>query len=416
MESHVLDVVKQECSEASSCSPVDVGLPQPMGGLHDAGPPPFLTKTFDLVDDPCTNLVISWSKTNNSFVVWEPHSFAVDMLPKHFKHSNFASFVRQLNTYGFRKIDPDRWEFAHKGFLRGQKHLLKTIKRRRPPTHPLHQPQGSEACLEDGRFGIDGEIVRLNCDKDVLMEEVIKLRQDQQKTRSYIEAMEKRLCGAEQKHHQMMAFLAKAVQNPNFLQQLSEQQERRKELEEAISKKRRLSIGSVPANVDATPIQLNQKPKSVFDVEGEIPELEGVALGFQGLDDSVPEEAISKKQRLSIDSVPANVDAIQSQLNQNHQGEIPEFAGVASGFQGLDDSAPENVNACGSQLNQKAEFVFDVEDEDLPAQEIPELESLAFVFQGLDHSADIYNEKKQQVVEESVLTDEYWQKLLNEGI
>ena len=73
--------------------------PQPMEGLHDAGPPPFLTKTYEMVDDAATNHIVSWSRGGSSFVVWDPHSFAMNLLPRYFKHNNFSSFVRQLNTY-----------------------------------------------------------------------------------------------------------------------------------------------------------------------------------------------------------------------------------------------------------------------------------------------------------------------------
>ena len=75
------------------------------GGESAAGqgprslPTPFLTKTFQLVDDPSIDDVISWNDDGSTFVVWNPTEFARDLLPKYFKHNNFSSFVRQLNTY-----------------------------------------------------------------------------------------------------------------------------------------------------------------------------------------------------------------------------------------------------------------------------------------------------------------------------
>lgn len=83
----------------SSISTGMMDLPQPIEGLHDAGPPPFLTKIYEMVDDQTVDNIVSWNRDGRSFVVWDPHDFSTYLLPRYFKHSNFSSFVRQLNTY-----------------------------------------------------------------------------------------------------------------------------------------------------------------------------------------------------------------------------------------------------------------------------------------------------------------------------
>ncbi|RWW51482.1 hypothetical protein BHE74_00042163 [Ensete ventricosum] len=54
----------------------------PNPGLNGNVPPPFLSKTYDMVDDPATDAIVSWGPENNSFVVWNPPEFARDLLPK----------------------------------------------------------------------------------------------------------------------------------------------------------------------------------------------------------------------------------------------------------------------------------------------------------------------------------------------
>ncbi|KAI3951356.1 hypothetical protein MKW92_031054 [Papaver armeniacum] len=253
-------------SSATSSSPSSSSStisPLPMEGLHDIGPPPFLTKTYEMVEDPGTESIVSWSVTRNSFIVWDPHKLASSLLPRYFKHGNFSSFVRQLNTYGFKKVDPDRWEFANEGFLGGQKHLLKYIKRRKNITHNIQQG-GLSACVELGQYGLEDEIDRLKKDRSVLMSEVVRLRHQQQNSEVI-----------ENKQRNLMGFLAKALKNSDFVHQLISRHEQNKELGHGIGtgKKRRL----------------------LASTSAEVLHLEGILEDIQGedyMDHAVKEEAV----------------------------------------------------------------------------------------------------------------------------
>ncbi|KAL2338736.1 hypothetical protein Fmac_013182 [Flemingia macrophylla] len=200
-------------------------MPKPMEGLHEVGPPPFLKKTFEMVEDPDTDPVVSWSQSRDSFIVWDSHEFSKTLLPKYFKHSNFSSFVRQLNTYGFRKVDSDRWEFANEGFQGGKKHLLKNI-RRRSKYNKLHQ--GSFNMMKPG---VEAEVEKLKKDQNILKVEILKLRQQQENSHVQLTNVQERVRCAEMKQYQMMFFLTRMARRPAFVDRLIQKLRRKRELE-----------------------------------------------------------------------------------------------------------------------------------------------------------------------------------------
>ncbi|XAR69472.1 hypothetical protein NMG60_11001065 [Bertholletia excelsa] len=106
-----------------------------------SSPPPFLLKTYMMVEDPATDHVISWNAEGRGFVVWQPAEFARDLLPTLFKHCNFSSFIRQLNTYGFRKVASSRWEFCNEMFWKGGRDMLCLIRRRKAWSKKSQPPQ-----------------------------------------------------------------------------------------------------------------------------------------------------------------------------------------------------------------------------------------------------------------------------------
>ncbi|EYU32713.1 hypothetical protein ABFS82_14G038600 [Erythranthe guttata] len=193
----------------------------PGGGGGGGGPAPFLLKTYEMVDDTATDAIVSWSASRKSFVVWNPPEFARVLLPSYFKHNNFSSFIRQLNTYGFRKIDPEKWEFANEDFTKDQKHLLKNIHRRKP-IHSHSQPQGS---VDSERASFEEEIDKLSRDKSVLEGKLSGYKEQQSAAKSQLETLTPRIVSMEQRQEKLLSFLEKAVQNPDFVDRLTQKLE-----------------------------------------------------------------------------------------------------------------------------------------------------------------------------------------------
>ncbi|XP_009352719.1 LOW QUALITY PROTEIN: heat stress transcription factor A-4c [Pyrus x bretschneideri] len=182
--------------------------------------PPFLSKTYEMVDDASTDSIVSWSASNKSFIVWNPPEFARDLLPKFFKHNNFSSFIRQLNTYGFRKIDPEQWEFANDDFIRGQPHIMKNIRRRKPVhSHSLQnlQVQGQGTSLSEAeRQSMKVEIERLKHEKERLGVEVQRHEQERHGLELQMQFLMDRLQDMEKQQQTMAAFVARVLQKPGI--------------------------------------------------------------------------------------------------------------------------------------------------------------------------------------------------------
>eukprot|EP01036_Dinobryon_divergens_P021999 gene21999-30231_t len=94
----------------------------------------FLTKIYNIfsIREYSEKDWCCWGSNGDTIVFKSIEQFSKNVLPKYFKHSNFQSFVRQLNMYDFRKTaqNPNHVEFQHTYFKRNQPELLINIKRK----------------------------------------------------------------------------------------------------------------------------------------------------------------------------------------------------------------------------------------------------------------------------------------------
>ncbi|KAK1072508.1 kinase-regulated stress-responsive transcription factor skn7 [Friedmanniomyces endolithicus] len=110
----------------------------------------FVRKLYKMLENAQDETVVRWGDQGDSFV-----RFTKNVLPRHFKHSNFASFVRQLNKYDFHKVRHNNeeggaspygagaWEFRHPDFKMNNKDALENIRRKAPA------PRKTNAIVEE---------------------------------------------------------------------------------------------------------------------------------------------------------------------------------------------------------------------------------------------------------------------------
>lgn len=142
--------------------PSDPGLPERPAPISTPEVPPggppakpqtvFIHKLYDMLEDSSISHLIWWLQNNDLFCLLPGEEFS-KVLSQYFKHTNIASFIRQLNMYGFHKVNDSfqsddapsnsvlKWEFRHSTsqFRKGDLELLKLIKRRLLKNVNLHK-------------------------------------------------------------------------------------------------------------------------------------------------------------------------------------------------------------------------------------------------------------------------------------
>lgn len=160
-------------------------------------------------------------------------------------------------TQGFKKIDPDRWEFANERFQGGKRHLLKNIKRR--ARNDKHRQGSTSVADERTTFYKSNDLEILRSDQETLKGEIISLRQQEEESRSIISEMEERIRCAESRQQNMFMFLAKAVKSSNFVEKLMEKRKQSTaELSavDAMTRKRKLLETAIPEPVHEPELDL----------------------------------------------------------------------------------------------------------------------------------------------------------------
>jgi len=98
---------------------------------------PFPVKLFQMLQhidlhEPELSYIISWQPHGRCFITHDPLKMDELLLPRFFKQKQYASFRRQLNLWGFRRLSQkgaDDGAYYHELFLRSKPYLCRDMRR-----------------------------------------------------------------------------------------------------------------------------------------------------------------------------------------------------------------------------------------------------------------------------------------------
>jgi hypothetical protein len=98
-------------------------------------PTNFPTKLHHILSDPDYQHVISWMPHGRAWKIHNKDLLVSDVVPKYFVQTKYQSFARQLNGWGFKRLQQagnDFNAYYHECFLRGMPQLAVLMKRVKP--------------------------------------------------------------------------------------------------------------------------------------------------------------------------------------------------------------------------------------------------------------------------------------------
>ncbi|KIY43027.1 hypothetical protein FISHEDRAFT_17562, partial [Fistulina hepatica ATCC 64428] len=141
----------------------------------------FVKKLYKMLEDQSFQHVVSWGPHGDCFVVKDMNEFTKSILPRMFKHSNFASFVRQLNKYDFHKVKntdegagagsgfgEHSWTFRHPDFRADRRDALEHIKRKVPAAAPSPTFPGAQTppYVLESLQSLQNQVARMEREKE----------------------------------------------------------------------------------------------------------------------------------------------------------------------------------------------------------------------------------------------------------